>query len=163
MSNELFIVTANDCSHCQTFRKSQLPTLLNTFTTSPKYKDIITREIHVENMGKKITDHPEIDQYIGWYPTILYVKNKGQRNQNVLIFNGEISPTGGVFFRSKHPFNTQNIDKWLTDVHINKIIPQPSPSVDSSQSSQQNNSQQSPQSQSQPSTCQYMMKIKPKH
>lgn len=127
MSNEIFIVTANDCTHCQTFRKSHLSTVLNSLTTSPKYKDVTTREIHVENMGKKIVEYPEIDQYVGWYPTIIYVKNRSQRNQSVLIFNGEISPTGSVAFRSRLPFNAQNIDKWLTDVHINKIVPQSTP------------------------------------
>lgn len=109
MSKPVFVlVTAEDCHHCDDFKKSRTgwPAIKSGLVKNGRVKIV---EIHLPTMTSRPSDtyHPELAKYIGWTPTMMLFPGSSWRNhsselkgvvKNGEFVNGEIDVTGKVNF-----------------------------------------------------------------
>ncbi len=109
MGFELFIISTDNCTHCHTFRNKHRESLLSKLRS---IASLIVKEINLPTMDTKLKDYPELSKYIIWFPTFIFVSNRGAQNQEITIFNGDISPEGKTTYKLKSDLNADNIANW---------------------------------------------------
>jgi hypothetical protein len=109
MGFELFIISTDNCTHCHTFRDKHREKLLSKLRT---IGTLIVKEINLPTMDTKLKDYPELSKYNIWFPTFIFVSNRSTHNQEIAIFNGDISPEGKATYKLRSDLNADNVANW---------------------------------------------------